>query len=523
MSHVDYQPLDATKYQIRLLTVELTEALQLDCHLTVVSLDDTLEYKALSYIWGTGWPTHCIWVDDNPYWIRPNLFDYLLLAAKFWPLGRGIFIDAICINQYDVEERNSQVALMGRLYTGASEVTVWFGMEHSWATPLAYRIPAIWDPDILRSCLIDEETEYLTAEEFQDVRQTFHCYLSRHEYWSRLWTVQEYRLADRLLLRVGLLAFDDLSFVTLIQFSYGVDRWAEIVRRGDHDATRSARALASRVVTSPLSEQALLKNAARSIAFHVGRATHERGSARKGTMPLYRAVMLFSEQNCGNIRDHIFGLLGLCDSIMVPDYGVSIIQMYTHVLTEGMREIQASADLERDGMPRTIGLFIAALSTSLGLRFDQPGILLVTFMAFDNIGLIGTTMQEALHVITDLRHPHLYWLLCRVPRGSAALARVEARILIKRFRWRLILGKDKRVYKVENESRTFMEWSEYVTASQRRFPERRQQGRQGVRAYTYGSVDEDQEALPTETARNAAKFMVTRGQRSVATVGGWSS
>jgi len=40
-----------------------------------------------------------------------------------------IWVDALCINQDDVEGRNEQVKVMGRIYQGAERVRIWLGEE----------------------------------------------------------------------------------------------------------------------------------------------------------------------------------------------------------------------------------------------------------------------------------------------------------------------------------------------------------------------------------------------------------
>lgn len=40
---------------------------------------------------------------------------------------RPLWADAICINQHDLAERSTQVALMGDIYQTANSVTVWLG------------------------------------------------------------------------------------------------------------------------------------------------------------------------------------------------------------------------------------------------------------------------------------------------------------------------------------------------------------------------------------------------------------
>lgn len=43
--------------------------------------------------------------------------------------ARKIWIDALCINQDDVLERNEQVRLMGEIYSRCSRVIVWLGQD----------------------------------------------------------------------------------------------------------------------------------------------------------------------------------------------------------------------------------------------------------------------------------------------------------------------------------------------------------------------------------------------------------
>ena len=46
-------------------------------------------------------------------------------------MSRLLWIDAICINQTDIDERNAQVAIMGDIYKEASRVLVWLENEVS--------------------------------------------------------------------------------------------------------------------------------------------------------------------------------------------------------------------------------------------------------------------------------------------------------------------------------------------------------------------------------------------------------
>jgi hypothetical protein len=95
-----------------------------------------LEYTCLSYVWGPVGDPYWIYVNDKPFRVGKALWDFLRVAsirppdghAPIRPLNRherersiysSLWIDAICIDQNNVLERNHQVQQMGQIYAGA--------------------------------------------------------------------------------------------------------------------------------------------------------------------------------------------------------------------------------------------------------------------------------------------------------------------------------------------------------------------------------------------------------------------
>ena len=78
----------------------------ISCRLDVISMDPPPEYRALSYVWGDPSATKIILVDDTPFRVRINLWNYLVQARSEGYVN-SLWIDAICINQTDLEERSS--------------------------------------------------------------------------------------------------------------------------------------------------------------------------------------------------------------------------------------------------------------------------------------------------------------------------------------------------------------------------------------------------------------------------------
>ena len=60
--------------------------------------------------------------------MRLNLYQ-ALRRLRWFRDPRLIWVDAICINQSDVDEKSQQIPLMGRIYRNAASVLVWLGEE----------------------------------------------------------------------------------------------------------------------------------------------------------------------------------------------------------------------------------------------------------------------------------------------------------------------------------------------------------------------------------------------------------
>ncbi|KAM7188397.1 Heterokaryon incompatibility protein (HET) domain containing protein [Rhypophila sp. PSN 637] len=141
---------------IRLLCLQPSTDLHspIECTLQVVSLDPEPGptkfpppvYKALSYVWGDDSEANKRPILVNNVEVRVTLNLTLALrrlrAHHTKDLQNNnntnseddndaktlvIWVDAVCINQSDNDERASQVALMGRIYKSCSQVCVWLG------------------------------------------------------------------------------------------------------------------------------------------------------------------------------------------------------------------------------------------------------------------------------------------------------------------------------------------------------------------------------------------------------------
>jgi hypothetical protein len=136
-----YQPLDSSVDCIRLVMVKPAPAdAPIECALSIATFGERRTYKALSYRWGDESVKKQIVLNGSDFSVTQNLWDALhylrsLPQEKFW-------IDAICINQGDVEERNRQLRIMPHIYLRANTVLIWLGAKYQHFTDLIDPVPA---------------------------------------------------------------------------------------------------------------------------------------------------------------------------------------------------------------------------------------------------------------------------------------------------------------------------------------------------------------------------------------------
>ncbi|KAK0716794.1 heterokaryon incompatibility protein-domain-containing protein, partial [Lasiosphaeria miniovina] len=103
----------------------------IQCRLTTFPMLDsasTHPYESLSYVWGSDDNKQPIYVDGDELYITANLH-VALSHLRHCFLERILWVDAICINQDDKDEKGRQVQLMAKIYSKASRVIVWLGEE----------------------------------------------------------------------------------------------------------------------------------------------------------------------------------------------------------------------------------------------------------------------------------------------------------------------------------------------------------------------------------------------------------
>lgn len=286
-TYFKHKPVVTTRRQIRLLQLAFpSNAQELPAaQLKTYDIAVAPPYIALSYSRGepTGAKTS-VTIRINGSLFRISLSLHVALCriqraarqhADGGILRLPIWIDEICINQRNVEERSYQVKMMTSIYRNAQSVIVW--LPHIASKP-------------------GTPGDQTFARVSQD--QTFATEILRHEYFTGLWIVQEILVARDLHLLCG-----ESVFLP----------WSEVTQK----TLSSLRELHRKDV---LRHRGLLQLLMRKTAI--------------GSMSLQDCISRFCYQQCSDPLDKVFGLMGLVaeNEQVVIDYDRSVPEVFLDVV-----------------------------------------------------------------------------------------------------------------------------------------------------------------------------------------------
>lgn len=186
--------------EIRLLTLlpEIDNSCTICCTIENISLIDPPNYKALSYCWGDPNVVETIKVNGIDTKATTNL---VLALRQLRSYGRvTLWVDALCINQEDREERALQVQRMKDIFSQAIEVIVWVGPEDD-HSPKALDFMEQMEME----SSTDERPGYKKLYNKESPTESWKAcdnFFSR-PFWSRAWIIQEIAVASKLRVQCG--------------------------------------------------------------------------------------------------------------------------------------------------------------------------------------------------------------------------------------------------------------------------------------------------------------------------------
>ncbi|RYP63090.1 hypothetical protein DL771_009432 [Monosporascus sp. 5C6A] len=102
----------------------------LECMLEHIALDDSPSYEALSYVRDGIEKTEDVICSGKLLAVATHLCSALRHIRQASE-PRNLWVDAICVNQRDNEERGCQVRLMRKIYPNAKQLLIWLGEADS--------------------------------------------------------------------------------------------------------------------------------------------------------------------------------------------------------------------------------------------------------------------------------------------------------------------------------------------------------------------------------------------------------
>lgn len=201
------------------------------CRLEIVDLDsEHVEYPAVSYVWGNADDKKPIQCMNETLMIPSSLFSFLLIVRDE-ERDCLVWADAVCINQAEtpeaLHEREQQVEMMGTIFSDAIFVYVYLGEAPDTYKQLLTAAAALdeFGPDNINPQMFDRPDfpmELANLGLDSPIWETFDDILSR-PWYQRVWTVQEFVLAQDITMCVGDYALPFEAFramCTLLEWFY---------------------------------------------------------------------------------------------------------------------------------------------------------------------------------------------------------------------------------------------------------------------------------------------------------------
>ncbi|KAH8801356.1 heterokaryon incompatibility protein-domain-containing protein [Xylogone sp. PMI_703] len=265
-------------------------------------LDSPRGYVALSYTWGQQLPSVPIIINGRIKMVSENL--YLALLHLRQRRYKTIWIDALCINQDDLQERAAQVQRMKDIYEQAFLVYIWLGDSDRFTTRgfdelsrmLSYASMGIQPEKFFDSgSPIPQRTEI-----FRSISDIVY-----RPWFRRMWVIQEVLAAKSSVMACG----NDVMFVTdfLDAIKFMVDAGA-------------LRKVVSRHPNRPeLTDGGPLMRATKQLEFLIqAKLENFRNSGFKRNLLDFLAASRWAEAT--DPRDKVYGILSIAEDAATLGY-----------------------------------------------------------------------------------------------------------------------------------------------------------------------------------------------------------
>lgn len=264
------------------------------CFLKHAIFGERPKYNAVSYTWGNEADQQPIVIDDRSFLVTKNLYKALICLQQQSVTEYVFWVDAICINQDDIAERNRQLTIMPYIYERAKLVVIWLRNDELISPP-------IWpDPEKISPFEMSGHTQ-----QYKDQRSLFNYLMivCSNEYWKRLWIIQEIGKARKLTIFFGQKLIDWQRFLETITLDWPYPAW---------------------ITQGKMEENALSQTVPWSLYYQL-RNKYDGAHKLQNLMANHRHAL------CKEPRDKVYGLVGLatdCYAGFPMDYRKTLYEVW---------------------------------------------------------------------------------------------------------------------------------------------------------------------------------------------------
>jgi hypothetical protein len=296
-----YQPLEPRQFRYLELLPSEDPSFRPQCRLYRGEPADS-HYAALSYVWGQRDASNPVFIEleSQAFEVTPNLFS-ALQELRHPTQKIALWVDAICINQKDVLERNEQVKLMTAIYENANLVLMWMGRADK-SSIAAMKFLVGFDNGISEQRARADLLQYSF-----DIQAGLIGLLSRR-YWSRVWIMQEVIVSRAAYICCGSYV---ASWAALTQLLVPLSPMEslQLQLNGQYLGFHTIQKTASDLVW-PMAQ------------LNLKRQMHE-------TITCWEGLQMARQRGATDARDFIFSLLGFVDEMPIEvDYGTPVPELY---------------------------------------------------------------------------------------------------------------------------------------------------------------------------------------------------
>ncbi|KAH8906203.1 HET-domain-containing protein [Coniochaeta sp. PMI_546] len=283
------------------------------------TIDDAPRFVAVSYTWGSSERPATILVDGKAFKITSNAFNLLRdLSSPVFP--QILWIDSICIDQSSVTEKTHQVQLMSAIYRRAFQVTVWLNhpfitesdsteAKYQAAIDATHAYDLVYKLSLLEMLSLPRAAGLNLAMSPGGITRKMRplTRLMQNPWFERIWVVQEVVLARTIRVVYAGVEMDWDALVTGLVLLLSKHELASL----------------SLIHEDPEGELLTLMGVEKMSCLGV-MSIFKTKHAKEGLINVGDALQTSGSFKATDLRDHVFGLTGLCekdtDGWMTADY-----------------------------------------------------------------------------------------------------------------------------------------------------------------------------------------------------------